>query len=598
MIIIKEVEWDDCFSYGSGNYLKLDDTKITQILGENGAGKSSIALILEELFYGKNSKGIKKASIANRNIGNGYRIKGTFSIDADEYTLEIVRKSSTKIKLTKNGVDISSHTGTATMDTVAELLGLDFKTFVQLINQNAEASLKFLTATDTARKKFLIDLLHLEKYTELFEIFKNAVKECSTSVTAVDSKVSTIKSWLDKNKLEATDIAPIVEIHFSTEEDETILRQLEAEFQNISSINSKISKNNLARNKLKSLGDNPPSVIEEETKPLDEEMSSLGSYKAQRKIVEASISKMELLGNVCKTCLQEVPASFKEQSLAADRENLSELQAKITALEIEIESIRIHNSRIAASKNAYGTWKAAKDAVNEELPSELLVSDDYEASIKATKAKIAATKKEIAALQAENESRRKNNAKIQVVQEQSEKLLAELSEATAILDVETERLAKLEVMKKTFSTNGLVAHKIENLVKELELDTNDYLAELSGGRFSLEFVISNEKLNVDVTDGDKTISIEELSTGQLARVNTATLLAIRKLMKSISSSKLNILFLDEVISVLDSSGKEKLVEVLLKEDLNIFIVSHGWTHPLLEKIEILQDDNGISYIER
>ena len=58
-------------------------------------------------------------------------------------------------------------------------------------------------------------------------------------------------------------------------------------------------------------------------------------------------------------------------------------------------------------------------------------------------------------------------------------------------------------------------------------------------------------------------------------------------MSSISKSRLNILFLDEVIAVLDDTGREKLVEVLLNEDLNTYIVSHGWTHPLLDKKEVV-----------
>ena len=63
-------------------------------------------------------------------------------------------------------------------------------------------------------------------------------------------------------------------------------------------------------------------------------------------------------------------------------------------------------------------------------------------------------------------------------------------------------------------------------------------------------------------------------------------------MSSISKSKINILFLDEVINVLDDTGREKTVEVLLQEEnLNTYIVSHGWTHPLLEKVEVIKEDN-------
>ena len=149
----------------------------------------------------------------------------------------------------------------------------------------------------------------------------------------------------------------------------------------------------------------------------------------------------------------------------------------------------------------------------------------------------------------------------------------------------------MEILKKSFSTNGLLAYKIENLVGELEELANEYLAELSDGRFTLEFVVSNDKLNVQITDNGNVVDILALSSGELARVNTATLIAIRRLMSSISKSKINVLFLDEVISVLDDAGKERIVEVLLREDMNTYLVSHGWSHPLLEKIEVVKDGN-------
>ena len=153
------------------------------------------------------------------------------------------------------------------------------------------------------------------------------------------------------------------------------------------------------------------------------------------------------------------------------------------------------------------------------------------------------------------------------------------------------------LLKRAFSTNGLIAYKLENLVKELEDLTNLYLAELSDGRFGLSFIVEKDKLNVSLTDNGKSVDILALSSGELARVNTATLLSIRKLMSSISKSRLNVLFLDEVINVLDEQGREKLVEVLLaEEDLNTYMVSHGWTHPLLDKIEVVKEKN-ISRLE-
>ena len=159
MITLEKLTWNNCFSYGSDNTIDLQKNTLTQLIGTNGAGKSSIPLILEEVLFNKNSKGIKKADIANRQVNNGYDITLDFSVNEDDYHIDVARRASIKVKLLKNGEDISSHTATNTYKTVEEIIGIDFKTFSQIVYQNTNASLQFLTATDTNRKKFLIDLL-------------------------------------------------------------------------------------------------------------------------------------------------------------------------------------------------------------------------------------------------------------------------------------------------------------------------------------------------------------------------------------------------------------------------------------------------------
>ena len=71
MIILQKLKWDNCFSYGEGNELNLSDATLTQLVGTNGVGKSSIPLILEEVLFNKNSKNVKKADIANRYVNKG-----------------------------------------------------------------------------------------------------------------------------------------------------------------------------------------------------------------------------------------------------------------------------------------------------------------------------------------------------------------------------------------------------------------------------------------------------------------------------------------------------------------------------------------------
>ena len=192
MIILQKLSWDNCFSYGSGNELDLSSGTLTQLVGTNGVGKSSIPLILEEVLFNKNSKNVKKADIANRYVNKGYDISLDFDVDSDQYNITVSRRSNLKCKLTKNGEDISSHTAINTYKTLGEVLGIDFKTFTQLVYQNTNTSLQFLTATDTNRKKFLIDLLRLDEYVAYFEMFKEAVKETSTGIATLQGKINAV----------------------------------------------------------------------------------------------------------------------------------------------------------------------------------------------------------------------------------------------------------------------------------------------------------------------------------------------------------------------------------------------------------------------
>ncbi|SVD03759.1 uncharacterized protein METZ01_LOCUS356613, partial [marine metagenome] len=66
-------------------------------------GKSSVPLIIEEVLFNKNSKGIKKKEIQNRFINKGYWINIKFDVDENNYELDVTRKTGIKCKLYENG---------------------------------------------------------------------------------------------------------------------------------------------------------------------------------------------------------------------------------------------------------------------------------------------------------------------------------------------------------------------------------------------------------------------------------------------------------------------------------------------------------------
>jgi len=599
MIILQKLKWDNCFSYGENNELDLSKDTLTQLVGTNGVGKSSIPLILEEILFNKNSKNVKKADIANRYVNKGYDISLDFSVDSDLYNITVIRRGTLKCKLTKNGEDISSHTASNTYKTLGDILGIDFKTFSQLVYQNTNASLQFLTATDTNRKKFLIDLLKLDEYVAFFETFKEAVRVSSSEITTINAKIATVSKWLEDNFLEDSSILSKMDLPFYSDDDEKSLRSLLIELENISEKNKKINTNNQLKKQLNNidlheykrlLAENPE---EKSTRDL---VSSIATWKSEQTHEQSMLSKYEALAGIkdatCPTCDGEINQSFVSNMVKEHSERVEnckkfakDAQDKLTELE---KSNAVHRT----AKREIEDWEDLYRSIDHELTTSILNENDIQEKIAKLRENIANAKSALQEVIDENERRERHNTRIGIILEQTSEFQSQLDILESELSGQEEHLASLETLKKAFSTNGLLAYKIESLVKELELLTNDYLAEFSDGRFAINFVVTNDKLNVEVSDNGNIIDILALSSGELARVNIATLVAIRKLMASISRSQINVLFLDEVNQALDEQGKEKVVEVLLKEEnLNTYLVSHGWTHPLLEKIEIVKEDN-------
>ena len=386
----------------------------------------------------------------------------------------------------------------------------------------------------------------------------------------------------------------------SAKAEDAIIKQSDVKNILINFINKKNKKIN-TNNQYKKLLDQIDTSIffeNEETQyeSYDSLQEEMGSLQGAATGAQRTLKKLEQLKEVCPTCKQPIDVSAEKAMIAGEKTKLLSAQEKIDGIKPRIIQIKENNAEFERNEKAGRDLEDLLRSFDRSLPTSILDQEQLEDQLQSVQSRIHDAKKQLAENAAENERRTKLNTRIQVIQEQTAEFVEQQDEYDGKLAGNQKLESELDILKKSFSTNGLLAYKIENLVGELEELANEYLAELSDGRFTLEFVVSNDKLNVEITDNGNVVDILALSSGELARVNTATLIAIRKLMSSISKSKINILFLDEVTNVLDDQGREKLVEVLLREDMNTYIVSHGWSHPLLEKIEVVKAGN-ISTLE-
>jgi DNA repair exonuclease SbcCD ATPase subunit len=594
MIIFKKLCWDYWFSYGKDNEIDLNLNNLTQLIGVNGSGKSSIPLIIEEVLYGKNSKGIKKQDLLNRKYTSKILFaRLDFNIDEDEYSVELNRKTTIKLSLFKNGADISSHTSKNTYKTIEEIIGLDFKTFSQLFYQTSKSSIEFLTSTDTQRKTFLISLFNLDKYLSIYEIFKEKYKEASKQVLKLQGTCDTINRWIENNKAYDTDEKPLLkEINHDISKDLHEISKLNIELENIDKTNKSIRANNQYKSLIAQIDYNLLSGYYKNPGPIDDLIREKSKLETQRSHQQKVIKTLNSLDPVCPTCMQQVDLELKNSMLEGATFRSVEIQSLLNRLDEKIELHKDLDRKYKRHIESVNEFEKLNALIDNSLPNTIVDESELRTAIQKLSKEVANIKTEIDRIENENNKITEYNIRVGLVKQQLEEYKVQLSSQEYNLKSLSDELVYLDILRQSFSTTGLVNYKIEFLVKDLEKEINTYLIELTDGKFQIIFSLKDDKLNINIEDNNNIVEIDSLSSGELSRVNTATLLAIRKLMSHLSKTKINILFLDEIMGVLDNFGKDKLIEILLNEtELNTFLVSHEFTHPLLDKIIIIKEDD-------
>lgn len=620
---LKTFKFGNVFAYGANNVLELDKNRVTIIEGQNGAGKSSIPNAIEEVLYNKNSRGIKKASVKNRYTTDATDLYLEFDLDDNEYTVSKVTKSSTKVKLTKNGEDISGHTATQTFKIIEKELGLDFSTFTKLVYQSTKSSLDFLSATDANRKKFLIGLLGLEKYANIESQLKDALKAAKSGQDKLSGSLSTIERTIATNST-IPDVLEEVDVPDGAIADELIEAnaELNLEKAGLTSKNGAIEQARRddvrlrtakvdADEALANLIEVPEALdYSKEIHEVDKELGSVNTLMAKEKSTYQTF-KADAEKTECPTCGSKLDksesASAMEKAkqrwldMKSQREELTERLEKLKHDQVDFTKYQKYLRELGKLRQDVELASTMLDAFiksnGDYVDMEIVDIADLTAQVLDNNKKISTIRAAIAEAEEHNKTVMVSNAKRDEKIRALNEAKSQLSSVESELSEASDEVAELDILVKAFGSKGLVAYKIESSIKVLEESLNEYLSVLTDGRFALGFELSGAKLDVVIYDDGDQVEVNSLSTGQFTNVQFATLLAIRKVLSAINSVQINFMFLDEGVSFLDKERKDKLIELLLQEvDLNTFIVSHGYSHPLATPMKVISEDR-VSRIE-
>tara|TARA_Y100001963_G_scaffold65907_1_gene91832 strand:- start:33973 stop:35802 length:1830 start_codon:yes stop_codon:yes gene_type:complete len=601
-IVLKTLEFSNMFSYGNNNKISLNSNKISQLTAPNGSGKSSIAIILQEILFNKNIKGIKKADIINRySKSNSWLAKLDFLINEKDYTIKIERtgaKSSVQFSSSKE--DLTEHKVLDTYKKIQETLNLDFDVFSQLTYQSSIDLLEFLKATDTNRKKFLINLFNLEKYVKIGEALKIKSNSLDKELATLQGELNSIDSFLSSTEIPEKIV--LTDIPETNQDVIKSLALLEKEVEEYEQTCKKIDKNNMYIQE-RELLEFDMSMKAPHTDPnmfsdLEELNQDVTKAKLHKQNIEKSLIDIDM-SDTCYACGQTIDNSQSKQLHKDLNNDLCNTVIKIEGLleELEYAKERVNSYQYDVEKynknqKTIEKFEQLARMIDESSPTTHPNYDQLQKDLVITKKQVDENTFKINKATEHNQKVGIHNAKVDALIEQKETFSSRQHTVKNDIINLSSKVNNLNVLKKAFSTSGIVAFKLENLTKELEVTINHYLASLSDGQFQVSFKLDKEKLNIIVSNDGIDTPIETVSGGEFSRIQTAILLAIRSLLAKLGGSSINLLFLDEITGVLDEEGKEKLIEVLREEkDLNVFLISHDFTHPLIETISIIKENN-------
>lgn len=161
-----------------------------------------------------------------------------------------------------------------------------------------------------------------------------------------------------------------------------------------------------------------------------------------------------------------------------------------------------------------------------------------------------------------------------------------------------------------FGKNGIQALTIENVLPQLEAETNQILARLSANQLHVQFITQKpsrsgskknskliDTLDIYIADARGTRPYETYSGGEAFRINFAIRLALAKLLAQRSGTPLQMLIVDEGFGTQDDEGCERLIaaiNAIAPDFACILAVTHipHLKEAFQTRIEVRKDANG------
>ena len=522
--------------------IELNRNKSTLIVGENGAGKSTILDAISFALYGKAFRKINKPQLMNSINQRDLMVEVNFNSNGSEFAIKRGMKPNL-FEIWKNGSLLNQDASSRDYQAYLEenILKMNYKSFGQVVVLGSSTFVPFMQLPAFHRREVIEDLLDIQIFSTMNNLLKEKVSANKADITEIKYQIELVK-----NKIEA-----------AKEHNESIRKLKEDE---VDRIKEKMREQIV--------------VIESEEKlseQLDDKIAAMIMTIEDKTDVKAKLDQFKTLKNDlnskcstlqrdlkfyhshdnCPTCKQGIEHDFKSTTI-------DEKSTKISEIENAVDHLNVKITKIAERLESISQVESSLHVLS-------LSRNDHTANVRIGKSTLVGLKRELD--EAEKDVAEIDTAKIDSYQEE----YREYSVKQKSLHEDKETLGVVASMLKD---GGIKTRIIKQYVPIMNKLINKYLAAMD---FFVDFQLDeafNEKILSRFRDE---FSYASFSEGEKLRIDLALMFTWRAVSKLRNSVTTNLLIMDEVLDgSLDQAGTDEFLKIIneLTADSNVFIISH------------------------
>ena len=542
MIHFKKVRWKNFLSTGNAfTEIELDKNDSTLIVGENGAGKSTMLDALCFGLYGKPFRKVKKDQLINSVNGRDVVVEIEFSTHDHSYLIRRGIKPSI-FEIHQDGYLLDQDAAARDYQEMLEknVLKLSMKSFTQIVILGSSSFVPFMQLTTNVRREVIEDLLDIRVFSSMALLLKDRVATNRQSLAMIEHDITnTINNIKLQEKLRK-DLTQekkdkIDEYRSRIEDARAAIMRDEAE---ATTLETEI-------NDLLEQIEDKDTVSARIQKILNLE-SNLEKKKANaRKTIKFYHDNDE-----CPTCTQTLDATIKCEKIEEKERIVSEVDDALQTLQSSLGEAELRLNEISG--------------IQREINSRQHLLRDVHTSIKTHQKEVSLWNKEIQS--AEQTTASFNEATILELAEEQTLLLKKKQQS---LD-EREMYDLATVILRD---SGIKSRIIKQYIPVINKLVNKYLAAMD---FFVKFEL-NESFEEKILSRHRDdFTYDSFSEGEKMRIDLSLLFTWRSIARMKNSASTNLLILDEVFDAsLDNNGCDEFLKIIHDlEGSNIFVISH------------------------